>query len=308
MKLQEVIAVVESIAPPHRAAAWDRCGVQVASRREDIDCVAVCLDPTPASVRCAVEQGAQLIISHHPLLLQGRLPDKLDAYHEVLRTLFVHDAALYAAHTSLDVSITGGHIPQGAGIHAEAEQLNEEQSADFVPAGSDAAELFQGPVAWLYRELQLRNGVVLDSVSEAACAGNMPAGYGLVGDLPAACSFAELVQSLQNFIDMSTALVCGDMPQRIRRVAYCTGSGSSLAHKAWAHGADIFITGDVKYHSALESPLCMLDVGHHSLEEEMMRRCVSLLESRLSGVSVVFVPSDSPLRNALSYSSQVTKD
>ncbi len=286
MKIHEVIAVIEAIAPPTMAAAWDKCGVQVASHREKVHCVALCLDPTPQSVRRAVDLGAQVIVSHHPLLLKGRLPDKLDAYHEVLRTLFINDVTLYAAHTSLDVSVTGG----------KSTRIVENEGQTSC---NTMQHPFQGPAAWLLRELGLQHGAVLDLVSSD----DILTGYGLVGDMPKPSTFTDIVQCLHRHIDMSTATVCGEIPSNISRVAYCTGSGSSLAEKAAAQGADIFITGDVKYHSALESPLCMLDVGHHGLEEEMMRRFVSLLESRLPEISVVFVPSESPLRNALSCAS-----
>ncbi len=285
MDIHDLVALIEKIAPPHGAASWDRCGIQVASHNKGVTCVAVCLDPSPASVERAVALGAQLVVSHHPLLLKGRLPDKLDGYHRVLRTLFMHDVALYAAHTSLDVSVTGGFITTEAKCDAE------NVAATCFP------QIPQGPVAWLFRELGLKNGAVLEAVGTGA--DGMSLGFGLVGNVPQHYSYDDIVACLRKFMDMSTALVCGDVPRTIRRVAYCAGSGASFAEKALQHGADIFITGDVKYHNALESPLCMLDVGHHGLEEEMMRRFATFLEAQLVDVRVVFVPSVSPLRPAL---------
>ena len=93
-----------------------------------------------------------------------------------------------------------------------------------------------------------------------------------------------------------TATVSGPCPESIRRVAYCTGSGSSLLEEARAAGADIFITGDVKYHTALDTQLCLFDVGHHSLEEEMMRRAAIHLQHACPMLEVVFVPSASPFQ------------
>ena len=83
--------------------------------------------------------------------------------------------------------------------------------------------------------------------------------------------------------------------ERIRRIAICPGSGSSLAPEAAAAGADLLITGDVKYHAALEFPLPVLDVGHFSLEEEMMRRFALQLKEQASDVAVQFVPAQDPL-------------
>ena len=91
-------------------------------------------------------------------------------------------------------------------------------------------------------------------------------------------------------------MICGTPPALVRRVSYCTGSGSSMWPAAAALGADVHITGDVKYHTALDADICMIDVGHHSLEEEMMRRMALLLAGELPGTDVFFVPSASPLR------------
>ncbi len=259
MKLFEIIETIEKIAPPHLAASWDNCGLQVASLKKEINCLALCLDPSPASIKQSIDYKADLIVSHHPLLMQGRLPSTLDHYHEVLRLLFLNDVALYAAHTSLDINP-------------------------------------HGPVGWLAQALQLQNSVVIEEVGEFAD-GHI-AGYGLIGDLENPLNYKDLLSTLQNYIDLETATICGQLPKQIKRIAYCTGSGSSFMQKAHNLHADIYITGDVKYHSALETPLCTIDVGHHSLEEEMMRKFSLLLEQLLPKLKIQFVPSASPLRHA----------
>ncbi len=263
MKLSEIITTIEKIAPPQFAASWDNSGIQVACLQENITHLMLCLDPTPASIGAAIEKGANCIISHHPLLMKGRLPNKVDNYHTVLRLLLQNDVALYAAHTSLDVN-------------------------------------GDGPAGWLARALSLYETKVLDGVCTTDDERCVPHefGYGLVGTLPSPLSYEALLASLQQYIDLDVATLCGSVPKSITRVAYCTGSGSSLMHAAAKHGADIFITGDVKYHSALESPLCTLDVGHHSLEEIMMREFSLVLQKILPAVHVEFMPSASPLRPA----------
>ena len=149
------------------------------------------------------------------------------------------------------------------------------------------------------RELELGNLAVVEATAPPLAAAPLPLGFGLAGDLPAPLSLAQITSALARHIDLSTATVCGPVPESISRLAYCTGSGSSLLREARAAGAQLFITGDVKYHTALEAEICLLDVGHHSLEEEMMRRMSGLLAQRLSGLNVVFVPSVSPLRPVL---------
>lgn len=259
MQLIEIISAIEKIAFPDAAASWDRSGLQVAAARHEAAVLAVCLDPTPCSVRRALELGAECILSHHPLLLTPVLPSRLDDYHEVLRLLLTADVPLYAAHTSLDVN------------------------------GS-------GPAGWLAQELELRNLAVLDPVSAQYAGASLPLGFGLAGDLPSPLAFEAIVKILARRLDLSTAALCGPTPGTIKRLAYCTGSGSSLLSAARAAGAELFITGDVKYHTALAAEISTLDVGHHSLEEEMMRRMCRLLQQRLEPLEVLFVPSRSPLR------------
>jgi dinuclear metal center YbgI/SA1388 family protein len=271
MQLEEIIIEIEKIAPLAAASDWDNSGMQVAANRKTVDVLAVCLDPTPASISEALNRNAQCILCHHPLALKPALPCRPDAYHEVLRLLFAADVPLYAAHTSLDAN----------------------------PAG---------PAGWLAKELKLANTAVLDPVPCLPENSNQPLGAGLAGDLPSPMGVRDITRLLSRHIDLSTATICGHAPDGIGRMAYCTGSGSSLLAEAVAAGAKLFITGDVKYHTALSTEICLLDVGHHSLEEEMMRRMSRMLSERLKGLTVCFVPSVSPLRPLPLISKEVSND
>lgn len=259
MLLAELFAGIEAIARPDTAASWDRSGLQVASTRSAISRLAVCLDPTPNSVSRALDAGADCILSHHPLALAPDLPCRLDAYRETLRLLLRADVPLYAAHTTLDVNANG-------------------------------------PAAWLADALELGGRKVLEVVRPALSPDLLPFGYGLAGNLPQPVDFARLNDLLSQVLGFDGGTVCGPEPKLVRRVAYCTGSGSSLWREAQAAEATLFITGDVKYHTALETSIAILDVGHHSLEEEMMRRMSLLLKSQFAELDVIFVPSASPLR------------
>lgn len=256
MKIPDLLAHIEKTAPLSIAADWDVSGMQVAALRQDVTHLALCLDPSPASLGKALELGADFILSHHPLLMRPRLPARVDDYHRALSLLLRHNVPLYAAHTSLDANP-------------------------------------RGPSGWLARILGLQNPQVLEIT---ALHENAPAGFGQVGDLPAPLSFKALVELLCQHISLEGATLCGMVPASVTKVAYCTGSGASLLPQVSKSGADIYISGDIKYHTALETGICIFDVGHHSLEEEMMR-CLSLqLQDQLPSVTVSFVPSVSPLR------------
>ncbi len=254
MDIQSVIGAVETVAPLAGAASWDKSGLQVASFRTEVTRLAVALDPTPATVRAALDRGADMVLTHHPLSLSPRLPSRLDSWHETLSLLFRADVPLYACHTSLDVQP-------------------------------------DGPAGWLARELGLMHPVFLERTGEGI-------GFGLAGGLPGPTPQDGPPRARGRRIDLSTATISGPAPAVIRRCAYCTGSGGSLMAEAEASGADIYITGDIKYHTALDARTALLDVGHHSLEEEMMREMQALLARRLDGLDIFFVPSASPFRRA----------
>lgn len=255
MRYKDVIGLVESVAPVHAQAEWDNSGLQVASSREEVSRLALFLDPTPQAIDKALTQGADCLLSHHPLVLKPRLPSRIDPLYKVLKILLAADVSLYAAHTSLDVNP-------------------------------------DGPAGWLGRALNLQNRHVLESLP------SFPGmGYGGIGDLPEAIRAKSFISQVLSLTRLKTAFLCGPpLLTEIRHPAWCGGSGASMVNLAARAGADIFITGDIKYHSALDTPIPILDVGHHSLEEEMMRRFAELLRKLIPQLSIIFIPSAPPFR------------
>jgi dinuclear metal center YbgI/SA1388 family protein len=263
----EIIEVIEKIAPVSIAADWDHSGVQVAALRDDVTQVAVMLDPTLERLERAVQGGAEFIVTHHPLTMSPRFPDARDEYLRVLSLLLKHDVWLYSAHTSLDAS----------------------------PYGT---------ARWLSEELELSRLSVLEPVPAppdilGVDENSLPPefGFGFVGALPKPLSYADFCSRMSIAVGRGEWTGCGRRPEVVFRVACCPGSGGSLMRLAAASGADVYITGDVKYHAALEAlshKLRVLDVGHFVLEEEMTRRFAKQLEASL-GVRVWFSPSRDPL-------------
>lgn len=52
----------------------------------------------------------------------------------------------------------------------------------------------------------------------------------------------------------------------LKKIAFCAGSGSEFIKEAYENGADAFVTGDLKFHTALESPIVIFDIGHFESE------------------------------------------
>lgn len=99
---------------------------------------------------------------------------------------------------------------------------------------------------------------------------NPPAGvgFGRVGNLVKAKTLRECVQSWKDAL-RADLRVAGDLDMEIKRVAVCGGSGAELMSVAKASGADVFVTGDIKYHTAHDARamgLAIIDAGHAETE------------------------------------------
>ena len=103
MKLREVIAALEHLAPLRLQDEWDNSGLQVGFPESEIDQVLVCLDVTEAIVDEAIAAKCNLIVSHHPLIFKA-LRQVSDATYQqrcVVKALAA-GISIYSAHTSLD--------------------------------------------------------------------------------------------------------------------------------------------------------------------------------------------------------------
>lgn len=334
MRVNDLIAVIEAAAPPEFAASWDRCGVQVAARRTEIHKLAVALDPAVDFVDKAMDWGADFLLTHHPLGLKPGLPDQLDAYHHVLGALFRRDAWLYAAHTSLDVQ-------PGGPVRWLAEELGLKELAVLEHTGAMRSRWFRvlgvaPTLSALLRELEQVPGIetfvdaphslelvcpaqavrvvqdllrrdtdnTLRVISQELDHPVTTVGFGFVGKLPDPLSLEALVTVLENVLDRSVFALAGQNPEVFRSIACCPGSGASMLHQVKRVGADAFITGDLKYHDALtarELGLFVIDVGHFSLEQRMMRHFADQLQARLlsSGVQTTFFPAQDEIAHAV---------
>ncbi len=329
MQIAEIINIIEKIAVPGYAAPWDKSGVQVPSNRQSAEFVAVMLDPSPGNISRALEQGADFILSHHPLALKPRFPDKLDSYHRVLYLLLANQAWLYSAHTSLDSNPAGPATWAADALGLKNRRIMEITAFNprlsfytQVKKAEKFIERTNGNEGALPPELDLTvtqdgNGAILScpanlwpkarkrllEIAPAAFwvplearpdAPGSYAGLGFYGDLPSPLPYADFCRHFAEATGIRQWSACGPVPKTVARVACCPGSGSSLLEKAEEAGANVFITGDVKYHAAQEAQIRVLDVGHFSLEEEMVRRFALLLEESMPEIRVSFFSSSDP--------------
>lgn len=92
-------------------------------------------------------------------------------------------------------------------------------------------------------------------------------GIGRIGETKKT-TIKELSQQLKKVLGISHVRVVGELDESITQVAICTGSGMSVI-KSVIGKADVFITGDVKFHEAQEAKelgIGIIDVGHYGSE------------------------------------------
>ncbi len=94
-------------------------------------------------------------------------------------------------------------------------------------------------------------------------------GLGRIGKLAKPLTLAELIQQIKDKLELPSVRFGGDPDQTVEKVALCGGSGASLFSKAVFKGADVLLTGDIKYHEGqdmLAQGLSFIDAGHNGTE------------------------------------------
>ena len=108
MKVRDIIAVIEEFAPLSIQEGWDNSGLCVGSPEDEVTSALFALDCTKELVDEAVACGADMIITHHPLIFSGLKkisPD--DQVGAAVIKAIKNGIAIYAAHTNADKVIAG---------------------------------------------------------------------------------------------------------------------------------------------------------------------------------------------------------
>jgi hypothetical protein len=118
-------------------------------------------------------------------------------------------------------------------------------------------------------------------------------GLGVIGSLEHEVMATEFLLLVKEVFNCQAIRYSGNADKMIRKVALCGGAGSSLTGEAIQRGADIFITGDLKYHQFFdaEDKIILVDIGHYESEQftkelfyEIVTNKFSKFAIRLSGV------------------------
>lgn len=108
IKLSEITAVFDALWPPSGADDWDQVGLASGSPDQEIAKVLLCVDPTLSVLQEAKQKSCQLVLSHHPLLLEGvHSVAEGDLKGDILTYAISNSIALFSAHTNADIVLGG---------------------------------------------------------------------------------------------------------------------------------------------------------------------------------------------------------
>lgn len=111
-------------------------------------------------------------------------------------------------------------------------------------------------------------------------------GLGRIGRLTAATTLTEFAGRVKMALGAAAPRLVGEPDRRVAKVALCGGSGASLLSEAARQGADVLVTGDVKYHEARNAEsrgVALIDAGHFATERLMVQGLAATLRREAAG-------------------------
>lgn len=230
--LRTVIRTLESAYDPATAESWDAVGLVCGDPAQPVRKVLFAVDPVTAVAEEALDWGADLIVTHHPLYLRGVTSvAATTAKGRIVHRLIRANVGLYTAHTNADV-------------------------AD--PGVSDALARAVGLSGSLRPLAPLPDRPRL--------------GLGRVGELPVSMTLAKFAALAAHGLPRTSGglRVSGDPDRLVKTVAVSGGAGDSLLGAAKRAGVDVFLTADLRHHPASEyaedDGPALIDAAHWATE------------------------------------------
>jgi dinuclear metal center YbgI/SA1388 family protein len=253
--LGQLMLAVEELWPESLAEEWDEVGLVAGHPSAEISRVMFAVDPTLEVIDEAIEWGAELLITHHPLLLKGVTSvaantPKGKAVHRLIES----GTALLTVHTNGDSAV-------GGVSDVLADALGLENVSPLTPAANGLPE----------------------------------EGVGRVGDLAEAMTLGDFAARVFGILPSVAGgvRVSGDKDGLVRRIAVCGGAGDSLFNEVRASSADVFVTADLRHHPASEAREAavngrpyLIDVSHFASEWLWLPAAADALGNVLSDQSL----------------------
>ncbi|TVQ42986.1 MAG: Nif3-like dinuclear metal center hexameric protein [Saprospirales bacterium] len=329
-QIKEVLEVLENIAPAEYQESYDNSGLLVGNKNIELKGVLVCLDTTEEIVDEAVEKDCNLIIAHHPLIFKGL--KKIDPNHWVGRVVIKaikSDIAIYAIHTNLDNVLKNGvnaKIAEKLGLTKTKVLMPSKSTLSFSikspillkkevlqatdkisplnysysesTNGNDGKKIVEviGEIA-PHQKSQLSNSLkglgVIASFNELTDR-HPDLGAGLIGELEMPVPEKDFLSILKKQFKTAVIRHTELLGKSVLKVAICGGSGSFLLPFAIGAGADVFVTGDFKYHDFFEADrkILVADIGHFESEQYTIELIIDIIKDKFSTFALHYTQVD----------------
>ncbi len=249
MKCSEIVACLERLAPRTYACEWDNPGFLVGRSEKEVRKVLVALDATDAVIGQAKDEGADMIVTHHPLIFKPlRQVTDTDFVSRRVLEMIRADISYFAMHTNFDIA-------PGCMADLAADRL-----------GMIAEE-------------------PLETTAEAD---GVPVGIGKAGYLSAPMTVTELADLVRERFGLPFVTVYGTeaVTEPITRIAISPGAGGSMIRHGIARGVSVLITGDIGHHDGIDAAanhMAVIDAGHYGLEHLFIPFTAEYLERESDG-------------------------
>ncbi|WP_427130931.1 Nif3-like dinuclear metal center hexameric protein [Pseudarthrobacter sp. S9] len=230
-----ILLAVEELWPESLAEEWDEVGLVAGHPNAEVHRILFAVDPTRDVIEEAIDVGAELLITHHPLLLKGVTSVAANtAKGRAVHRLIESGTALLTVHTNGDSAV-------GGVSDVLADALGLQNVAPLTPATNGLPE----------------------------------EGIGRVGDLAEVLTLGDFAARVFGILPSVAGgvRVSGDRDGLVRRVALCGGAGDSLFGEVRASNADVYLTADLRHHPASEAREAavndrpyLIDVSHFASE------------------------------------------
>lgn len=244
MTVQNILSILEAIAPPYLQESYDNAGLIVGDPAAEVTGVLFCLDSTEAVVDEAISLGCNLVVAHHPIVFRGL--KRLNGATYIERTVMKavrENVAIYAIHTNLD------------NVHR------------------------QGVNAKIAEKIGLMDTRILSPKSGA----DLEVGAGLLGRLPQPMAERDFLLHVKAVMQTDCVRYTALRGKPVETVAVCGGAGSFLLSDALRAGADAFVTADFKYHEFFdaEGRLVIADIGHYESEQFTIELLYGIIREKI---------------------------
>ena len=307
MTIEELLGILDELAPRTEQLGWDNSGLLIGHRDREVRKIYLAVDATEEVIRHAREFGADVLLTHHPLIFTklSRVSDEDFVGRRVLE-LAEAGIALIAMHTNFDIHGMREAIDTKLGLHTTG-MVGDDAGPGDALAGSDGACGTSAGSAGTCDALAGSAGAC-DALTGSTGTCDALAGsagtcgvevlddedrIGSIAELRKAVRLDDYAKFVRDAFGLEGVRVFGDGTTSIRRVAVCGGSGKSEIETAIRKGADLLVTGDIDHHSgldALEQGLCIIDAGHYGLEHVFMDYMRAYLKENAPGIASEMEP------------------